>query len=191
MARTTGLKAAQESARGPSLRISGLIAALALTALPAAATGEVPTRFREAQFKDWAVACGGFGIDEAGSGAGHACRLAQTAAAADDTWLASLALYPLDEGRALAELLVPPGVHLASGAFVGVDGGAPAQAVWERCTAAACRAALLLEPTDVAAWKRGRALDVRIRPGLGAPVVSFQMSLMGLTAGLGALEAPL
>ncbi|MCA3556955.1 MAG: invasion associated locus B family protein [Rhodobacter sp.] len=127
---------------------------------------------------DWSVDC-----------EGDACVVAQSAAAEDRTWLATVLIEPLDEGAAQAQLFVPAGVHLASGLFVGVK-DRPLRTEFIDCDAMSCRASLQLNRADLTGWKKAREAEVRYRPSLGGPVISFPLSLMGLTAALRSLEGP-
>jgi len=138
-----------------------------LAALPVAAFAQ--------SFQDWQLTC-----------ADGTCALSQTIAAEGEVWLATIRLQ-LGGDILLAEVLVPSGVHLASGIFL-QSGAAMVAADWQRCTPQVCRAALGLDDGMTAQWQRGVAAQVRYRPAPDAPVVAFDLSLMGLTAGLAALE---
>ncbi|QYX57140.1 invasion associated locus B family protein [Roseovarius sp. SCSIO 43702] len=131
--------------------------------------------------QDWRVDC-----------ASGVCNASQTVAAEDGTWLATVRLYAGETAptsdEVLGEILVPSGVHLASGLYLGF-GERMIDAAWQRCTAEMCRAALAFDDGMLGAWRRGAASEVRYRPGPDAPVIAFDVSLMGLTDALAALEA--
>lgn len=114
---------------------------------------------------------------------GDDCIVAQSAAAEDRTWLATIILDPDDTGGALAQVIVPSGVHLASGLFVGLD-RRPLEAVWIACARETCRAEARLSAEDLTGWKKARQAELRYRPSISAPVIVFPLSLMGLTAAL-------
>lgn len=114
---------------------------------------------------------------------GTDCIVAQSAAAEDRTWLATIILDPDDTGGALAQVIVPSGVHLASGLFLGLD-RRPLQAVWTVCARDTCRAQARLSAEDLTGWKKARQAELRYRPSISAPVIVFPLSLMGLTAAL-------
>jgi invasion protein IalB len=117
----------------------------------------------------------------------HRCLLAQSAAADDSVWLATVILEPDTEGGALAQVIVPAGVHLASGLFVGTTQRTQ-NAEWTVCDPRICRAELVLAPEDLTRWKKARSAEIRYRPGLTTPVIGFPLSLMGLTAALRSAE---
>ena len=111
--------------------------------------------------------------------------ISQSVMAADRSWLATVLLQPLEDGQsARVQLLVPAGVHLASGLFVEAANAEGQAAEWLVCSPEACRAELVLGPDGVSAWKRGASAEIRYRSRIDGPVVAFDMSLMGLTAAL-------
>lgn len=116
------------------------------------------------------------------------CVLAQTAIAEDDTWLATLRLAPARDGTAILQVLVPPHVHLGSGLFLTVDGGAARQIDYIRCAPDRCEAAVALDAAGLDELRRGRAAEMRYRPNIGAPPVAFAISLTGITAGTDAAK---
>jgi invasion protein IalB len=151
--------------KGAAFAFATLTAVFPAFAQPAAAT-----------HGDWQIAC------EAPS---ESCVISQSVMAADRSWLATVLLQPIDDGQAARiQLLVPTGVHLASGLFVEAGTPEAKAARWLVCTPEACRAEMLLDNEDVSAWKRGAAAEVRYRSRIDGPVVSFDLSLMGLTAAL-------
>lgn len=132
------------------------------------------------RFGDWALSC---------PASETTCTLSQTIASVDHNWLATLriALSRSKEGEvAVVQFLVPPNVHLASGLFSVVAPGAPLQATFIRCSASACEAVMGMDITTLDGWKHGRVAELRYRPAADVPPVIFDVSLMGLTAGLNA-----
>lgn len=132
------------------------------------------------QFGQWELSC-----PESES----TCVLAQTIASTDHNWLATLriALSGAKDGDdAVVQFLVPPSVHLASGLFSTVAQSEPSQATFVRCNTNACEAVLALDMEALARWKRGRVAELQYRPAVDVPPVVFDVSLMGLTAGLDA-----
>jgi invasion protein IalB len=130
------------------------------------------------KFGDWALSC---------PESEESCVLAQTVASKDHNWLATvrIALSGVKEGEAaVAQFLVPSGVHLASGLFATVAQGAPKQATYIRCNVNTCEAVMGMDAPTLSDWKRGRVAEVRYRPSTESPPLIFNVSLMGLTAGL-------
>ncbi len=130
------------------------------------------------RFGDWALSC---------PDSEESCVLAQTVASNDHNWLATIriALSGAKEGEVAAvQFLVPPSVHLASGLFSTVASGAPLQATFIRCNANACEAVMGMNASTLSDWKHGRVAELRYRPAADVPPVVFDVSLMGLTAGL-------
>lgn len=129
----------------------------------------------EAAFKDWAVKC---------DTQSQTCTTSLTAAHKDSgLWLASLHLRHADDGGAIILSQVPAGVHLASGFFVGV--GQPlVQLEYHSCTQKICTATGRLSSSQLAAWRRANTAQVRYRPNVTSPPLSFRVSLMGITAAL-------
>ena len=132
-------------------------------------------------FGDWQLTCPD---SEVG------CVLSQTAAASDQSWLATLrvALNEGDSNEAIVQFLVPPSVHLASGLFVTVSPGITKQATFIRCLPIACEAVLELESETLSAWKRRRSAELRYRASVDLQPLVFDVSLMGLTAALDAAK---
>jgi invasion protein IalB len=125
---------------------------------------------------DWQVSC---------ESADRDCVISQSLMSDDRSWLATVLMQPIGEGdRARVQVLVPTGVHLASGLFVEAGRKEGQGAEWLVCTQKACRAELVLDPEGLAAWKQGRSAEIRYRSRIDGPVVAFDMSLMGLTAAL-------
>lgn len=132
------------------------------------------------QFRDWALVCA-----ESGG-----CRLAQTLMSTERVWLGTVMLHPLANGddARMAELFVPPGAHFPSGVFVGRGEGEAQRAEWIRCSEVACEARLLLDEEGERYWRAGRTAELRYRPSPSAPAARVDISLMGVTAGLQALD---
>lgn len=124
--------------------------------------------------RDWEVRC-----DAA------RCAMSVTARSAADEWLATLSIEMVAGDAAappLVRMVVPAGVHLASGLFLDIPGREPLEARFVRCSASACAASAALPPEDFAALRRAPRTALRYRPGLTAPSIRFDISLMGLTA---------
>ncbi|MDE0591500.1 invasion associated locus B family protein [Halocynthiibacter sp. C4] len=135
----------------------------------------------ERMFEDWELTC---------PSDGRICTIATTSFAEDRTWLATLRLQPNGvEGANLPlQILVPPQVHLASGLFVSVNGVGQRQAAYQVCSPRACDARLTLSEDDLLAWKRARSAQIRFRPNPASPPIEFEVSLMGLTAAIDAVD---
>jgi invasion protein IalB len=113
------------------------------------------------------------------------CVISQSLMSDDRSWLATVLMQPIETGdRARVQVLVPAGVHLASGLFVEAASTQGQGAEWLVCSPKACRAEMILETEDLSAWKRGKSAEIRYRSRIDGPVVAFDMSLMGLTAAL-------
>lgn len=133
--------------------------------------------FSAQKFGDWGLAC----EDRA------ACAIAQSLMAEDRSWLATVMMQPdAETSGALVQVIVPAGVHLASGLYFELGGSDALAARWLVCSPEDCRAELRLAAADLAAWKTGRAVQIRYRARLDGPVVAFDLSLMGVTAALDA-----
>lgn len=128
--------------------------------------------------RDWALSC-----------SGEDCRLAQTLMSPDRIWIATVMLHPRGEGGRLAEVFVPPGAHFPSGLFVTTAGDRPLRGDWIRCSVTACESMLRLDAGAEARWRAGTAAELRFRPSPQGPVAMADISLMGVTAGLAALDA--
>lgn len=126
-------------------------------------------------FRDWAVDCDGSPI---------LCILSQTASSPDDNlWLGTVRLHPAQDGGANIVVLVPAGVHLGSGIFVGT--AQPLTSItFQTCTKAACTASGRIDRNELARWRRGTTAQLRYRPAITSPPVSFAVSLMGISAAL-------
>ena len=135
----------------------------------------------QSDFGDWLLTC---------PEGGASCVLSQTAAASDQSWLATLrvAIVEGDDNKAIVQFLVPPSVHLASGLFATVSPGVTRQATFVRCLSVACEAVLELDPETLGAWKQGRSAELRYRASPDLPPSVFDISLMGLTAALDAAK---
>ncbi len=154
-------------------RVCARVAAVLAVSLLSAAT------VRAQAFTDWRVDC---------AEDGRQCTAAITSFAEDRTWLSTLRLQPASrtEETLPVQILVPPGVHLASGLFVSVRGQGRAEATYLTCSPQACDARMSLDDRGLEAWKRARVARVLYRPSSTAPPIEYEVSLMGLTAALGA-----
>ena len=126
-------------------------------------------------FNDWAVEC---------DTAPTFCILSQTSAADEDgLWLGTVRLRADAQDGADVVVLVPAGVHLASGLFIGVRQPLT-QIRYQSCTKDACTAAGKIDKAELTRWRRGSTAQMRYRPSIGAPPVSFSVSLLGISAAL-------
>lgn len=150
-------------------------AVIAVSPTWGAAQGDVSEKFR-----DWALVCSDSGD----------CRLAQTLMSSDRVWLGTVMLQPALQGEEarMADLFVPLGAHFPSGVFVGRGEGAMQRAEWVRCSEVACEARFLLDGEGERHWRAGQTAELRYRPSPSAPAASIEISLMGVTAGLQALD---
>lgn len=132
------------------------------------------------EFQDWALVC-----------SDAECRLAQTLMSRDRIWIATVMLHPDNHGEQarMADVLVPTGAHFPSGLFVTAGPRSPQRAEWIRCTDRACESLLRLDAKTEAQWKKGAVAEIRFRPSPAAPVATADISLMGVSAGLAALDA--
>ncbi|SEL79044.1 Invasion protein IalB, involved in pathogenesis [Jannaschia helgolandensis] len=135
-----------------------------------------PQQSLAAVYEGWAVSC-----------RNDACFAESTVLASDRTWLMTVRARATHPG-AEVQVIVPAGVHIASGLFVGVPGGTVKQAQFVRCEARACEAQLKLSEAELLGWKRGRAAQVRYRPRVAVRPVAFELSLSGITAAIQDLE---
>lgn len=131
-------------------------------------------------FDDWAVECRELS---------H-CGLAQTLMSEDRIWLGSVVVSPRtsDPGREMA-LYVPQGAHLPSGIFIATGRSEMSRGEWITCDTRACSAHLSLDLQNEVFLKAGRSAELRYRPAPDAPVVVVDVSLLGITAGLAAIDA--
>jgi invasion protein IalB len=103
--------------------------------------------------------------------------------AADETWLGTIRLRALDEtGQQAFQIIVPAGVHLASGLFVEFPGRTFRQATFIRCESRACEAQLQVTSEEFATWIRGDLAEIRYRPHADVRPIAFTVSLSGITA---------
>lgn len=166
--------AVHAAAAGLLARLSGkcsrafLLPILGIALSSAAASAET--------FRDWRSDC-----PSAASG----CILATNVADTKNAWLAGLLVTPDTDGTSgTMNILVPPGVHLASGLFVSVGRGKPRQAEFQRCSDQACLAALDLDASHIMALRRATRAQIVYRPRNTTPPVRIQASLMGFSAAL-------
>lgn len=132
------------------------------------------------QFRDWAVTC---------DSKQPRCVLALTASSdAENLWLATLRLVRTSADSARVQVIVPAGVHLASGMFVGVRPPL-SELTYERCSSTICVAAGNLDARELTKWKRGATAEIRYRPNVTSPPIVVDLSLMGVTAALNYAES--
>ena len=165
----------QVTAMAPVRRVLMCLGLLAVSG------GQVPA---SEGFRDWTVSC---------AEAPAACVLSTSAIAHDDTWLATLRLRLAADQPEPARLqaLVPPSVHLGSGLFLGVGRQEPLPLAYLRCAPDHCEAAAALDTPRLEAMMAGRAAVLTYRPSISSPPVSFEVSLMGITAAIGHARAQL
>lgn len=157
-------------------RLAVVGAALSICVALIAASGVAASAEAEVErFQDWEVAC----LD------GSGCAASTTALAEDRTWLGTVrARRSVEtEGPAL-QIIVPAGIHLASGLFVELPGRAVKQATFVRCEPRACEAQLSLTDAEFRTWRRGLSAEVRYRPHVDVRPIAFDVSLMGITAAM-------
>jgi invasion protein IalB len=124
-------------------------------------------------FQDWEVTC----VDTL------SCTASSSVVAADGTWLGTVRLRAMDEaGQQAFQVIVPAGVHLASGLFVELPGQMFRQATFIRCEPRACEAQLVMTAGEFATWLRGDLAEIRYRPHVDVRPVAFTVSLSGITA---------
>lgn len=140
-----------------------------LTASGLAAAAEVE------RFQDWEVTC----LEDVG------CAASTTAMAEDRTWLGTVRARETaeTEGPAL-QIIVPAGIHLASGLFVELPGRSVKQATFIRCEPRACEAQLSLTEAEFRTWRRGLSAEIRYRPHVDVRPIAFDVSLLGITAAM-------
>lgn len=119
---------------------------------------------------------------------GDRCVLSQTVFSPNDrTWLATVSLQKLSDDQTAVQVLVPAGVHLGSGLFWQINSRPYNSVPFQQCSAQYCRAAVVMEADDLAAWRAGRAVDMIYRPNSNVAPIRFAVSLMGISAGLDSL----
>ncbi|WP_407492486.1 invasion associated locus B family protein [Pseudooceanicola sp. MF1-13] len=140
------------------------------------------------QFRDWTLACRAVAINET------SCVLNQVLVnAADQSFLAEfgVSLQPSADGPlAVLVMRVPTGVMLLARPAAEVDGDADNQISlqWQSCDERFCAASAILAAEDTAKLRAGQRAIVGYQPlGKAEPSV-FQVSLLGITAGMNTLE---
>lgn len=135
-------------------------------------------------FRDWKVSC---------ADGAPVCVLSTSAIAHDETWLATLRLrLAADQAEpARLQALVPPSVHLGSGVFLGIGRQEPLPLAYLRCAPDHCEAAAALDAPRLEAMMAARAAVLTYRPSISSPAVSFEVSMMGITAAIGHARAQL
>ena len=128
---------------------------------------------------DWSANC---------STLAESCVLSQTVMSDERIWLSTVRILVDNAARegdqASVEFLVPAGVHLASGLFAAVGPNQPKEASWVTCSPTVCLAEMTLTQGELAQWKQMVTAELRYRPRLESDVAAFNISLIGLTAGL-------
>ncbi len=137
---------------------------------------------------DWALRC-----MRAAEGETDPCQLYQLLEDAEGNAVAEVSLLPLGaEAQAVAgvTVVVPLETLLTEALSLSIDGGETARYPFSFCNRAGCVARFGLSDQQLAAFKRGRAGNLRIVPA-AAPdqEVRLDMSLSGFTAGFGAVTA--
>lgn len=129
----------------------------------------------ETVFQDWRLDC----TDTS------TCILSQTAFASDRTWVGTIQIVVLPDTTEMPLILkVPEGVHLASGLFFADGTRTPQQATWLTCDLGSCTAVATLTQQGLRGWKAANTTEIRYRPRNDGPVISFDVSLLGVTKGL-------
>lgn len=148
---------------------------LALLAFCAAVM--VPSHgLRAESFRDWRAECRGDGRD---------CVLATNVTDGRNALLAGLVVTPSADGRAgEMQIIVPPGVHLASGLFIAIGRGPPLAAPFQRCSPEGCLAQLSLDAQALSALRRASRAEIIYRPRSTTAPIRFHASLMGFSAAL-------
>ena len=156
-------------------RAALLCSAIVLGGASSALSAQAASGAGAADHRDWRVEC------RPGT-----CALSVTVRSASEEWLATLVIemdgQAAPDDPALLRAVVPAGVHLASGLFLDIPGAPALEAAFVRCAAEACAATAPLDADAFAALRRARSATMRYRPGVTAPTIRFDVSLMGLTA---------
>ncbi len=161
---------------------------LCLLLLPLSAQAET----NGAQYRDWTLACRATAINQT------ECVLTQILVdAANNTFIAEIgvSLQSSDQGPvAVLVLRVPVGVLLLRRPSTLVDRDAQDKAItldWQSCDATYCAATAILTVEQTKRFKKGRAALMGYqRLGPSEPTV-FQVSLLGITAGMDVLAKAL
>jgi invasion protein IalB len=136
--------------------------------------GSAQAQAEPQKFRDWQMTCPENGAP---------CVMSSTTLAAEQAWLTTLNLSLLEDGGdAIVQVLVPAGVHLASGVFMRAGRNEPQMADFIVCSTEACAARLVLDAASFRLWRRSRQLEIRYKPTPRADPIAFDVSLMGLTA---------
>lgn len=114
-------------------------------------------------------------------GAAGGCVLSQSLLSPGGQPLALLRIALRDE-TAVLQLLLPEGVHLASGAFYSLDGGPEQRLDYLRCREGLCEASRALTAAEWRGLRRGEQLSLLYRPAAGEPPAELPVSLSGITA---------
>lgn len=155
-------------------------------ALIVSAAGDSAAQNEEPQvFQDWTVRCG---VPEGTST--RRCEMTQVIFAdeAKQKALVQVAvLYPPDNASPGMLIILPLGISLTKGVFIGVDEDKPAPVPVERCEPMGCRVELILADDTLSRLKSGGKLIVTLHDSNRRPG-QVPISLFGFTAGLKALK---
>ncbi|MCP1166929.1 invasion associated locus B family protein, partial [Limimaricola sp. ASW11-118] len=137
---------------------------------------------------DWALRC-----MRAPEGEADPCQLYQLLEDGEGNAVAEVSLLPLGDAAQAAAgvtVVVPLETLLTEALSLSIDGGEAARYPFSFCNPAGCVARFGLSDAQLAAFKRGRAGELRIVPA-AAPdrEVKLEMSLTGFTAGFDAVSA--
>ncbi|WP_334061787.1 invasion associated locus B family protein [Limimaricola cinnabarinus] len=137
---------------------------------------------------DWALRC-----MRAPEGETDPCQLYQLLEDGEGNAVAEVSLLPLGDAAQAAAgvtVVVPLETLLTEALSLSIDGGETARYPFSFCNPAGCVARFGLSDPQLAAFKRGRAGELRIVPA-AAPdrEVTLEMSLTGFTAGFDAVSA--
>ncbi|SOH94854.1 Invasion protein IalB, involved in pathogenesis [Monaibacterium marinum] len=154
-----------------------MIRLLALLLLVGPAAAEEVARHR-----DWSLDCRAVAQGET------SCVLAQRLVApGDDAEIAQIVLRRNAGGTALV-LRVPTGVNLTQNAAYRVDGGAGMPLRWTACDAQYCLAVAPLSDGQLDGLRGGITATFGYQPLAADQAVLFDASLLGISAGLAALD---
>lgn len=127
-------------------------------------------------FVDWRVSCQSDDV----------CQLSQTLNTADEVWMATIGLQKAD--GAILSVHVPQGAHFPSGIYAKLPGVMPTRLSWLNCSRKACLAAARVGDPVLNSMRKNREGWLLYRPAPDAQPIEIAFSLMGVSAGLDALE---
>lgn len=111
------------------------------------------------------------------------CVVSQRLGDGGDLAVATLRLQPQGE-TGLMQWLLPMGVHLGSGVFYALDGGAEHALRYQRCQDGRCEASAVIAAPQWQALVKARDIDLIYRPDAGSPPRRLRMALQGLDKAL-------